>query len=97
MPVLRLLLLATCLAAWNVQAGFIDLNIAQIVRRATTAHTSYRTTADLPTQTGIAANCNKFYDVATGDNCETVEAAFQITKEQFLAWNVGFEYGIIRF
>jgi hypothetical protein len=92
---MRLLLLSAVLSAWNVQAGFIDLNAAQVVGRATAARTSYRTTADLPTQTGIASNCNKFYDVVSGDNCAIVEAAFGITSEQFLAWNVGFERKMI--
>jgi hypothetical protein len=88
MAAMRLLFLSTLLAAWGVQAGIVDVNAAEIIRRAD--HTSYKTTADGPTQTGIAPNCNKFYDIVTGDNCETVEAAFKITKAQFLAWNVGF-------
>ena len=88
MAAMRLLFLSTALAAWNVQAVIVDLNAADVVRRQA-AHTSYKTTADLPTQTGIAPNCNKFYDIVQGDDCGTVEAAFRITKEQFLAWNVG--------
>jgi hypothetical protein len=87
---MQLLVLSTVLAALGVQAGIIDLPAAQVVRRATTAHTSYKTTADDPVQTGIVSNCNKFYDVVSGDNCATVEAAFGITSAQFLAWNVGF-------
>jgi hypothetical protein len=92
MAPMRLLFLLTALAVWNVQAGIVDINAAEVVRRA--AHTSYKTTADLPTQTGIAPNCNKFYDIVSGDDCGTVEAAFGVTKAQFLAWNVGFGSGI---
>ena len=85
---MQLLFYSALLAASSVQAGVLDLPAAQVVRRATTAHTSYKTTADDPVQTGIVSNCNKFYDVVTGDNCATVEAAFGITNAQFLAWNV---------
>lgn len=84
---MRLVLIPIVLTALRVEAGVLDLPAAQLVRRA--AHTSYRTTADEPTQSGIAKNCNKFYDVVSGDNCGTVETAFGITHAQFLAWNVG--------
>jgi hypothetical protein len=84
---MNLLFLSTVLAtAWSVEAGVVDLAASRLVRRA---HTSFRTTADLPTQTGIPSNCNKFYDIVSGDTCATVEAAFGITSAQFLAWNVG--------
>ena len=32
-------------------------------------------TADEPTQSGIIANCNKFYDIVKGDSCFSVEQA----------------------
>jgi len=72
MAAMRLLFFTTAPAAWNVQAGIVDLNAAAAVRRADTPHTSYKTAAGLPTQTGIAANCNKFYDIVKGDDCGTV-------------------------
>ncbi|OBT71284.1 hypothetical protein VF21_09606 [Pseudogymnoascus sp. 05NY08] len=84
---MRLLFFTVALAASIVQAGIVDLNADAVVRRADAPHTTYHTTPDKPTMTGIAANCNKFYAVVTGDDCETVAAAFKITKQQFLAWN----------
>lgn len=89
MAVIRLLFCIVALAT-IVQAGIVDVNAEALARRADAPHTTFHTTADKPTQTGIAANCNKFYDIVKGDDCETVAAAFKITKKQFLAWNVCF-------
>lgn len=92
MAVMRLLFCAVALAASTAQAGIVNLNAEAVARRADAPHTTYHTTPDKPTQTGIAANCNKFYNIVKGDDCETVVAAFKITKKQFLTWNVSFEY-----
>lgn len=91
MAAMRLLFCTVALVASIAQAGIVDVNAEAVVRRADAPHTTYHTTADKPTQTGIAANCNKFYDIVKGDDCETVAAAFKITKKQFLAWNVSLE------
>ncbi|KAI1490116.1 hypothetical protein F5X96DRAFT_670015 [Biscogniauxia mediterranea] len=40
-----------------------------------------------PTQTGQPSNCNKWYVIAAGDTCSSVEAAYGLTAAQFLAWN----------
>ncbi|KAK4452188.1 LysM domain-containing protein [Podospora aff. communis PSN243] len=40
-----------------------------------------------PTFTGSPSNCNKWYVIATGDTCTTVEAKFSITHQQFISWN----------
>lgn len=40
-----------------------------------------------PTFTGSPANCNKWYLVKSGDNCDTVAGKFGISRAQFLAWN----------
>lgn len=92
MAAMWLIFCTVALAVSIVQAGIIDLNAEAVAQRADAPHTTYHTNADKPTQTGIAANCNKFYDIVKGDDCETVAAAFKITKKQFLAWNVSFEY-----
>ncbi|KFY07430.1 hypothetical protein V492_07145 [Pseudogymnoascus sp. VKM F-4246] len=84
---MRLLFCTVALAASIVQAGIVDLKAEAVARKADAPHTTFHTTADKPTQTGIASNCNKFYDIVKGDDCETVAAAFKITKKQFLAWN----------
>lgn len=40
-----------------------------------------------PTFTGSPASCNKWYVIAQGDNCGTVETKFGISHAQFIAWN----------
>jgi hypothetical protein len=40
-----------------------------------------------PTFTGSPSNCNKWYVIASGDTCGSVEAKFGITHAQFIAWN----------
>ncbi|KAI1360466.1 carbohydrate-binding module family 50 protein [Xylaria arbuscula] len=40
-----------------------------------------------PIQTGIASNCNKFYEVQSGDICDTIVAAYGIPLSNFYAWN----------
>lgn len=57
----------------------------QYVRRASSA--SYGTTPGAPTFSGSPSNCNKWHTIVSGDNCDTVAAAFGITRAQFLAWN----------
>ncbi|KAJ5966592.1 hypothetical protein N7481_013306 [Penicillium waksmanii] len=40
-----------------------------------------------PTQSGIAANCDNFHKVSSGDQCDSIEAEFKITHDQFIKWN----------
>lgn len=40
-----------------------------------------------PVQTGIAANCDKFCEVVSGDDCAIVAADWGITLVNFYAWN----------
>lgn len=40
-----------------------------------------------PTQSGIAANCDKFHSVSSGDHCDSIETEFKITHDQFIKWN----------
>jgi hypothetical protein len=50
-----------------------------------------------PTQTGIASNCNVWYNVVSGDSCAKIETQFDITFAQFYAWNpaVGSNCGLL--
>ncbi|KAK5628838.1 hypothetical protein RRF57_004553 [Xylaria bambusicola] len=41
-----------------------------------------------PVQTGIASNCNKFYEVQPGDICDTIVAKYSIPLNNFYAWNL---------
>lgn len=36
---------------------------------------------------GLAANCDGFYKVASGDSCETIEKQYGISDSQFKEWN----------
>ncbi|KAJ5793096.1 uncharacterized protein N7503_009074 [Penicillium pulvis] len=40
-----------------------------------------------PTMPGIASNCNGFYKVASGDQCDTIAAKYGISEAQFRSWN----------
>lgn len=40
-----------------------------------------------PTQSGEAANCNKYYTVQSGDSCAKIESQFAITFQQLYQWN----------
>jgi hypothetical protein len=40
-----------------------------------------------PTQPGMVSNCNKFYFVKAGENCQTISKANGITVDRFKAWN----------
>ncbi|PQE21991.1 hypothetical protein CJF30_00009975 [Rutstroemia sp. NJR-2017a BBW] len=53
-------------------------------RRATTT-----TSAPAVYQTGIACNCNNYYVVSTGDNCDAIVTKYKnaFTLAQFYAWN----------
>ncbi|KAK3934192.1 hypothetical protein QBC46DRAFT_325534 [Diplogelasinospora grovesii] len=56
----------------------------------TTLVTSTTTTSSSPfqpTQLGLAANCNNFHLVASGDTCLVIEGEYGITASQFSTWN----------
>ncbi|KAK4496423.1 hypothetical protein PRZ48_012403 [Zasmidium cellare] len=44
-------------------------------------------TAPEPTQSGLAANCDKYYLVASGDSCDQIETKYGISASQFSKWN----------
>lgn len=80
------LMLEISLASITSPSLFQEALQTDIEKRQATR--TFHTTPDLPTQTGIPANCNKYYDVVSGDTCSAVETSFAITHPQFLAWNV---------
>lgn len=49
--------------------------------------TTATTTSVGPTQTGIAANCDKYYNVVTGDSCAAIEDEYGIPFAQLYEWN----------
>jgi hypothetical protein len=40
-----------------------------------------------PTPTGVVAGCQKYYTVASGDDCSTLESEFGVTLAQLYDWN----------
>jgi hypothetical protein len=58
--------------------------------RTTSTSTRASTTSSGPpaaTQTGIVANCTKYYVAVKGDGCWAIANANGITLDQFYAWN----------
>ncbi|KAL1835661.1 hypothetical protein VTJ49DRAFT_6258 [Mycothermus thermophilus] len=91
--------------AWNpavgtdcsgLQAGvYVCVGIPGTPTAPSTAFTTSTTTSSVsapsPTQPGIIASCNKYYQVQSGDNCEKIVAAhgYTFTLQQFYSWNAG--------
>lgn len=40
-----------------------------------------------PIQTGMVNNCNKFYDIQSGDSCAAIQSSYSITFAQLYSWN----------
>ncbi|EEQ31827.1 hypothetical protein McanMca71_007697 [Microsporum canis] len=40
-----------------------------------------------PTQPGLVKNCDKFYLVASGDNCYSIQTKYGVSSDQFKMWN----------
>ncbi|KAF3392823.1 LysM domain-containing protein [Penicillium rolfsii] len=58
-----------------------------ISTKTTTSSATESSASALPTQPGLVANCDKFHEVASGDQCDTIEARYGITHNQFSSWN----------
>ncbi|PLB36765.1 uncharacterized protein BDW47DRAFT_132571 [Aspergillus candidus] len=56
-----------------------------VLRDATTTWDKAPGASTLPS--GTASNCNHWYTIKKGDNCYTVETAFNIKHEDFIRWN----------
>ncbi|KAK3941414.1 hypothetical protein QBC46DRAFT_458301 [Diplogelasinospora grovesii] len=54
---------------------------------ATTTSSGNGISTPTPTQTGMVSNCNKFYDVVSGDGCYNIATANGISLDDFYAWN----------
>ncbi|CAI7592359.1 unnamed protein product [Penicillium pancosmium] len=68
---------------------WLDYYVCIHVPGATTTSAAPSPTDDgkPPTQSGIAANCDKFHKVSSGDQCDSIETEFKITHDQFIKWN----------
>jgi len=75
---------STCTNLW------LDYNVCVGVPGTTTSKPSTTTTAAAqPTDNmpDIVSNCNKFYKIASGDTCATIESAKGVTDADFKKWN----------
>ncbi|PLB35219.1 LysM peptidoglycan-binding domain-containing protein [Aspergillus candidus] len=63
------------------------------LKTTTKATTTTSSSKYEPTQPGVPANCDKFHLVASGDQCDTIEAKYGITDAQFKAWNPDVDEG----
>ncbi|KAM7202942.1 peptidoglycan-binding lysin subgroup, partial [Naviculisporaceae sp. PSN 640] len=48
-----------------------------------------RTGSPTPTQPGMVNNCERFVLVKSGDTCEKIDKAANITLDNFIKWNTG--------
>ncbi|KAK0625192.1 hypothetical protein B0T17DRAFT_265090 [Bombardia bombarda] len=62
-------------------------NILTVPPHRLVARVTTLTSPTGPQQTGTISACNKWYNIASGDSCASVETAFGITHAQFLLWN----------
>ncbi|KFY33319.1 hypothetical protein V494_07732 [Pseudogymnoascus sp. VKM F-4513 (FW-928)] len=49
--------------------------------------TSQAPSGPSPTMPGIVAECDQFYKIASGDQCDTIEVKFGISDNDFKTWN----------
>ncbi|KAK3312922.1 hypothetical protein B0H66DRAFT_644063 [Apodospora peruviana] len=85
---------------WNTQVGgascsglWLDVYVCvSIIGHTPTTSKSSTTTGNgiatpTPTQPGMVGNCDAFYKVKSGDNCEKIASANGISVSQFTTWN----------
>ncbi|KAA8652421.1 uncharacterized protein ATNIH1004_001325 [Aspergillus tanneri] len=53
----------------------------------TTTTTTEPAPGNFPTMPGVADNCDSFYKVLSGDQCDTIAAKHSISVAQFKSWN----------
>lgn len=53
----------------------------------TTSTTTNEIVTPSPVQTGMVSNCDDFYLVQSGDSCSAIATAFDISLDNFYAWN----------
>ncbi len=58
-----------------------------IAPQPTSTTTGNGVSTPTPTQTGMVNNCNKFYQVKSGDNCAAIADTYKIDLKNFYKWN----------
>ncbi|GAM87639.1 hypothetical protein ANO11243_056660 [Dothideomycetidae sp. 11243] len=55
---------------------------------ATTSPATTTPSGPSPTQNGLVQNCNRFYQVGSGDTCASIQAKYDtFSLQQFYSWN----------
>ncbi|KAL2160292.1 hypothetical protein VTH06DRAFT_1465 [Thermothelomyces fergusii] len=81
------------LRAWNSEINdacsnlWLGYYICTGVPGAAQPSTTSTAPASAPTMPGATKDCNKWYEVSSGDTCETIAAKNAITEDQFRSWN----------
>jgi hypothetical protein len=71
-----------------VQEGTPTTTLMTVTTTTTTTTTSGTgISTPMPYQTGMAANCDSFHLVVTGDQCDAIAAAAGVSLADFYAWN----------
>jgi hypothetical protein len=52
-----------------------------------TTSTTTRVSTPSPVQTGIVSNCDAFYEVESGNDCNPIVALYDLTLGEFYDWN----------
>ncbi|KAL2125946.1 hypothetical protein VTI74DRAFT_2157 [Chaetomium olivicolor] len=83
------------LRSWNTEINaacsnlwldyYICTHVPGAVAPSTT--TTAPTPSNSPTMPGIAPNCDRFYRIKSGDQCDTIAASNGITVAQLRSWN----------
>lgn len=83
--------------AWNPAVGsscqYLELNVYVCIGVSSSSSTSSLTSTitavstPSPVQTGIVSNCDAFYEVESGNDCDTIVAKYDLTLAEFYAWN----------
>ncbi|KAM4057439.1 lysM domain-containing protein [Hirsutella rhossiliensis] len=83
--------------AWNPDVGatctslWLHAHVCVSISGYTPSPTNPGNGIETPTpiQPGMVGNCNKFYLVSPGDNCDGISRKSGITADDFLKWNPG--------
>jgi LysM repeat protein len=70
----------------NLYVGYSYCVSGPPVATSTTT-TSTAASTPTPTQTGMVANCKKFYQAVSGDSCSAIATTYSISTSQFITWN----------
>ncbi|KAJ6007240.1 hypothetical protein N7540_011216 [Penicillium herquei] len=72
---------------WQTVSYNMTTTTATGTNTAASTTTTATTGAPAPTQSGIVANCLKWYVAQSGDGCAAIATSYNITLDQFYAWN----------